>query len=237
MQDYVKSGQPLNLRNAYKCFAADVVAEYCFAESGHLLEQENFSQIHWQQHQQGLKAGLRARYLPSWYMPAVRGAPGWIRATVDPAAKHFEIWHRDVDGSVRRIEEQKNQDFVEKAGHRTIFHELVNSPHLPPAEKETIRVIQEAGAMVGAGGESTSQVLTALTFCLLANPEKLKILREELRTVMPNATSPSPSLKQLEKLPYLTGCIKEGLRYNLTPLIYEAKKHVNSQYPGSVPVR
>lgn len=94
MEDYVKSGQPLNLRNAYKCFAADVVAEYCFAESGGLLEKPDFSIAHWKEHQQGLKAGLRARYLPAWYLPVVRGAPEWIRATVDPAAKHFEVWHR-----------------------------------------------------------------------------------------------------------------------------------------------
>lgn len=108
-----------------------------------------------------------------------------------------------MDGPVRRMEDKKNEDFFERAGHRTIFHELINSEILPPQEKATIRVIQEAGAMVGAGGESTSQVLTALTFALVANPEKLKRLREELRTVMPASDSPVPSLKQLEKLPYL----------------------------------
>ena len=47
------------------------------------------------------------------------------------------------------MEVRKNDKFFEQAGHRTIFHELINSPHLPPAEKETIRVIQEAGAIVG----------------------------------------------------------------------------------------
>lgn len=101
------------------------------------------------------------------------------------------------------MEEKKNEDFFEKAGHRTIFHELINSEILPPQEKQTIRVIQEAGAMVGAGGESTSQVLTALTYALIANPDKLRKLREELRTVMPHSNFDAPSLKQLEKLPYL----------------------------------
>jgi cytochrome P450 len=101
------------------------------------------------------------------------------------------------------MEDKKNEDFFEKAGHRTIFHELINSEILPPAEKQTLRVIQEAGAMVGAGGESTSQVLTALTYCLIADQDKLRKLREELRTIMPDSDSPMPSLKQLEKLPYL----------------------------------
>ena len=94
IEQYGKTGQPVNLRNASKCFAADVVGEYCFAESGGLIDKPDFAIENWTQHQQGLKAGLRARYLPSWWMPVVRGAPGWIRASIDPAAKHFEVWHR-----------------------------------------------------------------------------------------------------------------------------------------------
>lgn len=94
LEEYGKTGQPVNLRNASKCFAADVVGEYCFAESGGLVDKPDFALEDWTQHQQGLKAGLRARYLPSWWMPVVRGAPGWIRASIDPAAKHFEVWHR-----------------------------------------------------------------------------------------------------------------------------------------------
>ena len=103
------------------------------------------------------------------------------------------------------MEERKNEEFFEKAGHRTIFHELINSPHLPPAEKGTIRVIQEAGAMVGAGGESTTQVLITMAYSLIASPEKLAKLRDELRSLMPSAASPVPALRQLEKLPYLVG--------------------------------
>lgn len=101
------------------------------------------------------------------------------------------------------MELRKNEEFLEKEGHRTIFHELINSPHLPPAEKETLRVIQEAGAMVGAGGESTTQVLITMAYCLIASPEKLNKLRDELRTLMPSGNSPVPPLRQLEQLPYL----------------------------------
>ncbi len=101
------------------------------------------------------------------------------------------------------MELRKNEEFFEKAGHRTIFHEVINSPHLPPAEKETIRVIQEAGAMVGAGGESTTQALQTMAYCLVASPEKLARLRDELRPLMSSANSPVPPLRQLEQLPYL----------------------------------
>ena len=94
IQDYRKSGEVMPLRNALHCFAVDVVCDYCFAESGRLLDKPKFALDTMQNHLQGLKAGLRARYLPSWYMPVVRGPPEWIRQSVDPAVKHFEVWHR-----------------------------------------------------------------------------------------------------------------------------------------------
>lgn len=94
LQAYQKSKEPVPLRQAFVCFAADVAAEYCFAESGGLLDYPDFAVEKFQQHQAGLHAGLRGRYLPNWYIPMLQGAPQWIRASIDPAAEHFEVWHR-----------------------------------------------------------------------------------------------------------------------------------------------
>ena len=94
VEEYRKSGDVMALRHGFHCFAADVIADYCFAESGGLLDKPGFALSNMQHHQHGLKSGLRARYFPSWYMPVVRGAPEWITQSVDPAAKHFEVWHR-----------------------------------------------------------------------------------------------------------------------------------------------
>ena len=102
IQDYRKSGDVMPLRNAFHCFAADVIGEYCFAESGGLLDKPGFALTNMQEHKHGLRAGLRARYLPSWYLPVVRGAPAWITQSVDPAAKHFEVWHR-VSLTLRKL--------------------------------------------------------------------------------------------------------------------------------------
>ncbi|KAG7005750.1 hypothetical protein G7Y79_00018g045570 [Physcia stellaris] len=107
----------------------------------------------------------RSRYAPPWILQQSISKCG------------IGMWMGQFD----RWKEKKNEDFFEKARHRTIFHELISSEILPPQEKQTIRVIQEA-----------------------ANPDKLRKLREELRTVMPHSNSDAPSLKQLEKLSYLT---------------------------------
>ena len=93
LQPYIKSGQPVNLRYAFKSFAADTAAEYCFSENGMLMDKPQFNKTGFDVQRQGGLSGLRARYLPKWYMPVIKSAPSWIRDSIDPATKHFEVWH------------------------------------------------------------------------------------------------------------------------------------------------
>jgi cytochrome P450 len=87
----------------------------------------------------------------------------------------------------------------------TIFHDILKSD-LAPHEKTPDRLWQEGQTFVAAGTETTAWALTVITFYLLQSPEKLQRLRDELKEA--NATSST----QLEKLPYLTAVIQEGLR-------------------------
>lgn len=65
--------------------------------------------------------------------------------------------------------------------------------------------------LVGAGTHTSSWALSVLTFHLLSQPTLLKKLKDELETVQPALGEPFDLVK-LEKLPFLTGVIKEGLR-------------------------
>ncbi len=93
IQPYIRSGKPVNLRFAFKAFAADTAAEYCFSESGQLMDKPNFNESAFNQHRQGGAAALRARFLPKWFVFLLVGAPSWIKDSIDPAMKHYEIWH------------------------------------------------------------------------------------------------------------------------------------------------
>jgi len=81
-------------------------------------------------------------------------------------------------------------------GQPTIFHELLNSD-LPPREKS---LEQEGQVIVGAGADTTANALSVITFHLLDNPDKVKNLKSELKTVMPDPYSPA-KLRELEQLP------------------------------------
>lgn len=94
--------------------------------------------------------------------------------------------------------------------HMTILHDMLHS-RLPEEEKKPSRVAQEATTVVIAGTHGTSFAIATGIYYLLASPETLRRLRQELADAMPNPEDPI-GWKELEKLPYLKGVIQESLR-------------------------
>lgn len=87
----------------------------------------------------------------------------------------------------------------------TVFHDVIESD-LPPREKTLDRLYQEGQTFVAAGTETTAWCLTVITFYLIENPS----IMEKLRTELQNANASTGT--ELEKLPYLSAIIQEGLR-------------------------
>jgi cytochrome P450 len=86
---------------------------------------------------------------------------------------------------------------------RTIFHELLNSD-LPPAEKSLNNLAQEGQNVIGAGADTTANVLSCTTFHILNNPNVLVKLKKELDTAMRDRYG-QWDLATAEQLPYLVG--------------------------------
>jgi cytochrome P450 len=101
---------------------------------------------------------------------------------------------------------------LEQRDHPTIFHELLQSD-LPPQEKEVQRLGDEAQTILGAGLQATAWALTVAAFHILNNTNILKRLHHKLKEAIPG---PHDELdwQRLEKLPYLTACIQEVLRFS-----------------------
>jgi len=91
----------------------------------------------------------------------------------------------------------------------TIFNSLLESS-LPEKEQAVSRLHGEAQLLLGAGEETTSWTLAVGTFHLLNKPEMLHALTEELQTVVVDLQT-LPPWHVLEKLPNLTGVIKESI--------------------------
>lgn len=93
--------------------------------------------------------------------------------------------------------------------HATIFHELLNSD-LPEEEKSNARLGDEAQLIVAAGLITTSWALSVASFHIISNPDVSKKLSRELLSA--TSAVQNADLHELEKLPYLHGCVREGIR-------------------------
>lgn len=91
-----------------------------------------------------------------------------------------------------------------------MFEVLLNS-NLPATELTHTRLEHESVSIVGAGFDTTREILAIISYHVLANPDINRKLHDELHTAIPDPAQ-IPSWAQLQKLPYLTACIEEGLR-------------------------
>ena len=86
-----------------------------------------------------------------------------------------------------------------------------DNPNLPPQEKSLARLADECSILLIAGSETPAKALAIIYYHLMANPSKLLRLRAELKAAMRDFRQ-IPSQAILEKLPYLSAVIHEGLR-------------------------
>ena len=112
--------------------------------------------------------------------------------------------------------ESKHDEFDQKS---SIFRHILTSD-LPEPEKDPARLKREAFALLAAGTITTAGTLALITYFVLENPTIKKRLREDLKEVTAHYPEEVPRWADLEKISYLTGCIKEGLRFVLHAQLY-----------------
>ncbi|KAF7596079.1 hypothetical protein BBP40_003341 [Aspergillus hancockii] len=98
-----------------------------------------------------------------------------------------------------------------KDREKSIFHYLLMGD-IPESERSLSRLQAESMVILLAGTFTTSLTLTMIMYHVLSEPRIEKRLREELNEVMACYPTRNPRWVDLEQIPYLEGCIKEGLR-------------------------
>lgn len=199
-----KRGATVNLFNAFGCLTGDIITDYCFGRSLGLLQDENFTpEWHKMMHSLG-EIGLLCKQF-GWVFPLMRLVPPWLGKLLNPAlAKIMQLEHL-IQSQIALVSEQSQSQSDMKAStlHRTVFHEILQSP-LPPAEKRPSRLMQEGSVLVSAGTATTADTLGVISFYLLRYPHILHRAQTEIRQCQ--------NLRDLEQMPYLSAVIQEGLR-------------------------
>lgn len=118
--------------------------------------------------------------------------------------------YQDFREQIKAMKAGQMDEVLKKSQHPTVFQELITGS-LPTPEKETRRLQDEAQLVVAAGVTTTGWALSVAAYHIINNPPVFQKLRAELEKALPD-----PSVKlswtELEKLPYLSGCVRESVR-------------------------
>ena len=93
----------------------------------------------------------------------------------------------------------------------TLLRHLAHSD-MPASELHVNRLARETILIISGGVHTTSRSMEYLAYQIIANEQIRFNLQKELEPVMAGFPQVVPSVSQLEKLPYLSAVINEGLR-------------------------
>ncbi|KAI0485341.1 putative P450 monooxygenase [Xylariaceae sp. FL0804] len=137
-----------------------------------------------------------------------REMPPWLLRWIDPRLTSIHAMYKMFDEKITGVRKAGKTWSGDNAP--SMIQEMVHGS-LPDAEKHQDRLVDECFGVVAAGSLTVAETLSTFMFHMIDQPACMKQLQDELRPVM-ERTGGRPQLKDLEKLPYLTACLKEGLR-------------------------
>ncbi|KAF5862426.1 hypothetical protein ETB97_011700 [Aspergillus alliaceus] len=194
LSDASRSGETLNMKYIFAAVTLDIINNCCFSREPENIIKSDFGREGFDDVDSFLEASLLNIHIP-WLMRFSYSLP-------DSA-------YKDLSRQAEDIRHGRDRTY-EKAGHRTVFHELLEST-LPPDELKRDRLRDEAFSLVTAGSGTTAYVLRGTAYYIAANPSVRKQLYHGLKAAIPDP-SIQPPLQELEKLPYLSAIVQECLR-------------------------
>lgn len=208
------TGAAFRVTDAFAAFAGDVISQYSFGFS--------YGQV--ERHEEDWKDNFHDAYISlgafghvavqyPWVNPLLKSIPDAITVRMDPSLGRMLQLQKDFVKTIQDIRQDPKTADAQGSNH-TIFHAVLQSD-LPEYAKTTARLEHEAQTVIGGGIVTTAWALTQAVFYILSNEDVRFKLLAELRQAIPNIRAPGAfSYEKLERLPYLTGCVKEGIRFS-----------------------
>ncbi|KAI9883898.1 MAG: hypothetical protein M1823_004311 [Watsoniomyces obsoletus] len=207
-EEHRESKKPMNLGDAYSALTLDVISEYSFAKAYGCLDRPDFAP-EWPTLMMTLSESAHVHKQFGWLFPLMKAMPEWTIRVFNAQLLVVVHFQNSLEKQIREIMDGKN-DSYKTAEHKTIFHELLASD-LGASDKSMVRLVEEGQTLIAAGTITTAHHLKTITFYLLNNPDLLQRLKKELTDAIPDPKD-LPPLQQLERLPFLTAVISEGMR-------------------------
>ncbi|KAJ6019622.1 hypothetical protein N7522_001689 [Penicillium canescens] len=207
-----KAGTVLRLHLDFAALTADVITHYSYGWShGYLDDSAGSRSNDLADAVNGLMVMFHINRFFPFLITVFRAAPPALLRWSQPCmADLFDLKSRLRRQASETVKKQQEKNGTEGEGRSTIFHALT-SLDVPANERGLDRLEDESALLLGAGTETTARAIAVSVFYLARDKDLLDKLRVELKTVLETPSSRA-SWTDLEKLPYLTGVVNEGLR-------------------------
>lgn len=225
IRKYEVKEELFNLKGAWNAFVGDVIMRYCFAFDYDHLNSDGFSTNWHEPFWAVTRTGPLAMQYPA--IPKILNAlPFALVEQLDPLFAHLVRLRRDLIKKIKAVK----ATVVEKdstTSTQSVLAAIVQNAELPTTEKSDQRLMDEAQLLLAAGLLTTAWALSVGSFHVIKNPTIFKTLRAELEAAIPDPAGPDVfKWTELEKLPYLTGCIKEAIRLS-NPATHRSQRRYN----------
>ncbi|PWY68620.1 putative cytochrome P450 [Aspergillus heteromorphus CBS 117.55] len=215
-----KSGRIVQMEHVTAAFTGDIVMRICSEKSPDMIRHPEFGKqwhetIHTYQRQV-----LLFVQIPQ-LIPLTQIIPAAIVTCLSPGAAAFRSLHQYAFNHITEAKkEMVSVEKVQQEARSSVFRHVLSSD-MPESERETERLAREALQLFGAGTATLVRAFSVVMYYILSDPHMRDRLREELKDIMAGYPSKIPTWQELERLPYLHGIVKEGLR-----LSYGVMRHL-----------
>ncbi|KAF7164597.1 hypothetical protein CNMCM5623_009054 [Aspergillus felis] len=156
-----------------------------------------------------------ARFAPR-LIQNLRKLPIPVISCILPKVANFLILEKYITDKMSAILAAEKKD---TSTAKSVILESLANERIPAHERTMKRLVDEGLVITIAGTETSARALSVGLFYLIQNKSLITKLRAEVAAAVPHDQSPDTwTLKQLERLPFLTGCVKEALRLSFGPI-------------------
>lgn len=208
IREYERTGKPFILSRGYMALAGDLVMRYCFGMDYDHLNSKDFEVTLAEPFMAACKSSPVALQFP--IVPRIfETLPESMVEKMEPLFALLFKLKRDLGVQVNAVKSRR--EIGSDKSMTTVMQAIVDDPDLPEEQKSHTRLNDEAQVLMGAGVTTTGWALSVGSFHIINNPKIYAALRKELSDAIPNPQN-IPSWTELERLPYLSGCIREAVR-------------------------
>ncbi|KFY83897.1 hypothetical protein V500_09804 [Pseudogymnoascus sp. VKM F-4518 (FW-2643)] len=210
IKDLLDEGKPVDLHHGFRALSVDIVTDYSFDNDYKQLDSPTFGSDFYEMTSELITRGWVLQAFP-FLLPLSDLITLPMAKSINRGLYEFLLFRERCVEQIATVKKEIDEG-RDKLKHQTIFHQLLDPDasegHVVPNVEG---LTEEMFTILTAGGETTGHAMTVITYYVLSNPDIYEKLVSELKMAFPNKKTNLEYLK-LEKLPYLTSVIKEGLR-------------------------